>query len=29
LWLRAETDRGLSADGLVDAVRRAVDEGPR
>ncbi|WP_061555487.1 TlyA family RNA methyltransferase [Mycobacterium simiae] len=28
LWLRAETDRGLSADGLVDAVRRAVSEGP-
>ncbi|WP_105886885.1 TlyA family RNA methyltransferase [Mycobacterium shigaense] len=28
LWLRAETDRGLSADGLVDAVRRAVVEGP-
>jgi 23S rRNA (cytidine1920-2'-O)/16S rRNA (cytidine1409-2'-O)-methyltransferase len=28
LWLRAETDRGLSADGLVEAVRRAVDEGP-
>jgi 23S rRNA (cytidine1920-2'-O)/16S rRNA (cytidine1409-2'-O)-methyltransferase len=29
LWLRAETDRGLSADGLVDAVRRAVEEGPQ
>lgn len=29
LWLRAETDRGLSADGLVDAVRRAVSEGPQ
>ncbi|OBK47970.1 TlyA family RNA methyltransferase [Mycobacterium sp. 1081908.1] len=29
LWLRADTDRGLSADGLVDAVRRAVEEGPR
>jgi 23S rRNA (cytidine1920-2'-O)/16S rRNA (cytidine1409-2'-O)-methyltransferase len=28
LWLRAETDRGLSADGLLEAVRRAVDEGP-
>jgi 23S rRNA (cytidine1920-2'-O)/16S rRNA (cytidine1409-2'-O)-methyltransferase len=29
LWLRAETDRGLSAYGLVDAVRRAVEEGPQ
>jgi 23S rRNA (cytidine1920-2'-O)/16S rRNA (cytidine1409-2'-O)-methyltransferase len=29
LWLRAETDRGLSADGLVDAVQRAVAEGPQ
>jgi 23S rRNA (cytidine1920-2'-O)/16S rRNA (cytidine1409-2'-O)-methyltransferase len=29
LWLRAETDRGLSADGVVDAVQRAVEEGPR
>lgn len=29
LWLRAETDRGLSADGLVDAVQRAVSEGPQ
>jgi 23S rRNA (cytidine1920-2'-O)/16S rRNA (cytidine1409-2'-O)-methyltransferase len=29
LWLRAETDRGLSADGLVDAVHRAVEEGPQ
>jgi 23S rRNA (cytidine1920-2'-O)/16S rRNA (cytidine1409-2'-O)-methyltransferase len=29
LWLRAETDRGLSADGLVDAVQRAVEEGPQ
>ena len=29
LWLRAETDRGLSADALVGAVRRAVEEGPQ
>lgn len=29
LWLRAETDRGLTADGLVDKVRRAVAEGPQ
>jgi 23S rRNA (cytidine1920-2'-O)/16S rRNA (cytidine1409-2'-O)-methyltransferase len=29
VWLRADTDRGLSADGLVDAVRRAVEEGPQ
>jgi 23S rRNA (cytidine1920-2'-O)/16S rRNA (cytidine1409-2'-O)-methyltransferase len=29
LWLRAETDRGFSADALVGAVRRAVDEGPQ
>ncbi len=29
LWLRAETDRALSADRLVDAVRRAVSEGPQ
>jgi 23S rRNA (cytidine1920-2'-O)/16S rRNA (cytidine1409-2'-O)-methyltransferase len=29
LWLRAETDRRLSSDGLVDAVRRAVGEGPQ
>lgn len=29
LWLRAETDRALSADGLVDAVQRAVSEGPQ
>jgi 23S rRNA (cytidine1920-2'-O)/16S rRNA (cytidine1409-2'-O)-methyltransferase len=29
LWLRAETDRGLTADGLVDAVSRAVAEGPQ
>jgi len=28
LWLRAQTDRPL-ADGLVDAVRRAVEEGPQ
>jgi 23S rRNA (cytidine1920-2'-O)/16S rRNA (cytidine1409-2'-O)-methyltransferase len=27
LWLRAQTDRALG-DGLVDAVRRAVEEGP-
>jgi len=29
LWLRAETDRGLSRDGLVAAVQRAVAEGPQ
>jgi len=29
LWLRAETDRGLSADGLEVAVQRAVEEGPQ
>lgn len=29
LWLRAETDRGLTADALVDKVTRAVAEGPR
>ena len=29
LWLRAETDRGLSDDGLVHTVQRAVTEGPR
>jgi 23S rRNA (cytidine1920-2'-O)/16S rRNA (cytidine1409-2'-O)-methyltransferase len=29
LWLRGATDRGLSADGLVDAVQRAVGEGPQ
>lgn len=29
LWLRAETDGGLSADGLVAAVHRAVAEGPQ
>jgi len=28
VWLRAQTDRPLSTDGLVDAVRRAVEEGP-
>ncbi len=28
LWLRAQTDRPLSGDGLVDAARRAVSEGP-
>ncbi len=29
LWLRAETERGLSGDGLVGAVRRAVAGGPQ
>lgn len=29
LWLRAETERGLSDDALEDAVRRAVSEGPQ
>ncbi|BBY20803.1 TlyA family RNA methyltransferase [Mycobacterium stomatepiae] len=29
LWLRADTDRALTGDGLVDAVRRAVGEGPQ
>lgn len=29
LWLRAQTDRPLSGDGLVEAVRRAVREGPQ
>ena len=29
LWLRAETDRGLSANGLVDTVQRAIGEGPQ
>ena len=29
LWLRAETDRALSADRLVDAVQRAITEGPQ
>ncbi|ORA84851.1 TlyA family RNA methyltransferase [Mycobacterium malmoense] len=29
LWLRARTDRPLSDDGLVDAVQRAVSEGPQ
>ncbi|WP_025734911.1 TlyA family RNA methyltransferase [Mycobacterium genavense] len=27
LWLRADTDRALAGDGLVDAVHRAVAEG--
>jgi 23S rRNA (cytidine1920-2'-O)/16S rRNA (cytidine1409-2'-O)-methyltransferase len=29
LWLRAETDRGLSADDLQCAVQRAVEAGPQ
>ncbi|MCV7195297.1 TlyA family RNA methyltransferase [Mycobacterium angelicum] len=29
LWLRAQTDRGLSGDALAAAVQRAVLEGPR
>jgi 23S rRNA (cytidine1920-2'-O)/16S rRNA (cytidine1409-2'-O)-methyltransferase len=29
LWLRARTDRALSDEALVHAVRRAVEEGPR
>jgi 23S rRNA (cytidine1920-2'-O)/16S rRNA (cytidine1409-2'-O)-methyltransferase len=29
LWLRAETERGLAGDGLAQAVRRAVAEGPQ
>ncbi|BBZ52763.1 TlyA family RNA methyltransferase [Mycobacterium heidelbergense] len=29
LWLRARTDRGLAGEGLVDAVRRAISEGPQ
>jgi 23S rRNA (cytidine1920-2'-O)/16S rRNA (cytidine1409-2'-O)-methyltransferase len=29
LWLRAETDRGLSADELESAVRAAVEAGPQ
>jgi 23S rRNA (cytidine1920-2'-O)/16S rRNA (cytidine1409-2'-O)-methyltransferase len=29
LWLRAQTDRGLSADGLVEAVQRAIKDGPQ
>jgi 23S rRNA (cytidine1920-2'-O)/16S rRNA (cytidine1409-2'-O)-methyltransferase len=29
LWLRAQTDRGLAGDGLVAAVRRAVESGPQ
>jgi 23S rRNA (cytidine1920-2'-O)/16S rRNA (cytidine1409-2'-O)-methyltransferase len=29
LWLRAETDRGLAGEHLVEAARRAVTEGPQ
>ncbi len=29
LWLRAETDRALSAGRLVDVVQRAITEGPQ
>lgn len=29
VWLRAETEQGLAGDELVDAVRRAVSEGPQ
>jgi 23S rRNA (cytidine1920-2'-O)/16S rRNA (cytidine1409-2'-O)-methyltransferase len=29
LWLRAETDRGLSADELEQEVRHAVEAGPQ
>ncbi|KAA8959393.1 TlyA family RNA methyltransferase [Mycobacterium sp.] len=29
LWLRAQTDRGLSGDALAAAVRDAVESGPR
>ncbi|MBW0015817.1 SAM-dependent methyltransferase, partial [Mycobacterium sp.] len=29
LWLRAQTDRALDADRLVNAVQRAVAEGPQ
>ena len=29
VWLRARTDRPLSDEGLVHAVHRAVEEGPR
>jgi 23S rRNA (cytidine1920-2'-O)/16S rRNA (cytidine1409-2'-O)-methyltransferase len=29
LWLRAQTDRPLAGAGLVDAIQRAVKEGPR
>jgi len=29
LWLRAQTDCPLSDERLVDAVHRAVDEGPQ
>jgi 23S rRNA (cytidine1920-2'-O)/16S rRNA (cytidine1409-2'-O)-methyltransferase len=28
LWLRAQTDPPLAGDGLVDAVERAIKEGP-
>jgi 23S rRNA (cytidine1920-2'-O)/16S rRNA (cytidine1409-2'-O)-methyltransferase len=29
LWLRAQTGRPLAGDGLVDAVERAITEGPQ
>ncbi len=29
LWLRAQADRPLTADGLIDTVQRAITEGPR
>jgi 23S rRNA (cytidine1920-2'-O)/16S rRNA (cytidine1409-2'-O)-methyltransferase len=29
LWLRADTDRGLSADELADAVHLAIEAGPQ
>ncbi|OBA80712.1 16S/23S rRNA (cytidine-2'-O)-methyltransferase [Mycobacterium sp. 1164966.3] len=29
LWLRVQTDRALVGDGLADAVRRAIEGGPR
>lgn len=29
LWLRAQTDRGLSTDRLEEAVQRAIAEGPQ
>ena len=29
LWLRAQTDRSLSDDVLVDAVQHAVEQGPQ
>jgi 23S rRNA (cytidine1920-2'-O)/16S rRNA (cytidine1409-2'-O)-methyltransferase len=29
LWLRAQTERPLSDEGLAHAVHRAVEEGPR